>query len=91
MTEPPEMTTRELRNIIREIYGARGQRKMAHDILRTEVTMSRWLSQTTPIGEHEALIMRILLILHRRKLNWKRWLRDYYESLAIPQSIEDLF
>lgn len=90
MKEQPGMHRKELKAIIFEVYGSRGQRKLANDIKRGEVTVSRWLGGITPIGETEALLLRMILVLHRKRVNWQKWLDDYVGTLAKPKSIEDL-
>lgn len=71
------MTPEELRAIIDEVYGSRQQRQLASDIDRSEVTVSRWLSGFMPIGGVEAMLLRLLLVLHRKGINWRKWLTEY--------------
>jgi len=86
-----KMEPRELRGIVKEVYGTRGQRRMSKDIGRGEVTMSRWLSGTTPIGEMECLVARMILMLHRKKLDWRKWLATYLrEERGLPEKPDDL-
>lgn len=85
MSRTSSMTPEELRAIIAEVYGNRQQRKVAADIDRSEVTVSRWLSGDMPIGGVEAMLMRLLLVVSRRGYNWRKWLEDYK---AKPAGIE---
>lgn len=89
------MTPLELGAIIKEVHGSRGQRKMSADVQRGEVTMSRWQAGITPIGSTEALLIRLLLMLHRQGIDWRKWLASYLREEAglppdQPDSIEDL-
>lgn len=67
--------------IINEVYGYRGQRKMAVDINRTEATISRWCNGTTPVEQSLATLIRLVLVMHRHGINWQKWLADYMNDV----------
>lgn len=77
MSRQSSMQPQELRAILDEVYGPRSQRQLGADIGRGEVTICRWLGGDSPIGDVEATLLRCILLMHRRKINWKRFLADY--------------
>lgn len=90
MSRTSSMTPAELRAIILEVYGSRQQRQVAADIDRSEVTVCRWLAGDIPIGGVEAMLMRLLLVLHRKGHNWRRWLEEYKTTVKQPLTLEDM-
>ena len=94
MSKTSDMTPDEMRAIIDEVYGRRQQRRLAADIDRSEVTVCRWVQGDVPIGGLEALLMRLLLVLSRHGVPWRKWVEEYEKtpSGADEQatSIEDL-
>jgi hypothetical protein len=82
MSRHSDMRPVEAKAIITEVYGVCGQIKMAADIKRGAVTISRWCSGVTPIGTAEATLLRLILVLHRRGCNWRKWLRLYETEAA---------
>lgn len=90
MTENPStMTPAELQAIIDEAYGRRAQRKLAADVGKTEVTVSRWLSGHTPIAETESVLIRLILMLARKKIGWRKWMDDYMAKKEVS-SVDEL-
>lgn len=79
MSNRSNMTPKEARSIISEVYGHRGQTKAAADMRRGEVTVSRWLTGVTPIDTMSSLVLRMVLVLHRKGVNWRKWVGDYEE------------
>lgn len=77
MSKPSDMKPIEARQIIEEVYGHRGQTKAAADMRRGEVTVSRWLTGTTPIDTMSCLWLRLMLCLYRKGINWRKWVSDY--------------
>lgn len=94
MSRNSDMTAAELKAIIDEVYGNRQQRRLAAELERSEVTVSRWLSGQMPIGGIESLTLRLILMLHRRGHNWRKWLEDYKKDPgdqgSLPDSIEEM-
>ena len=80
------MTPEEAKTIISEVYGHRGQTKAAADMRRGEVTISRWLTGGVPIDTMSALLLRIILVLHRKGINWRKWVGDYEET-NVPKHV----
>lgn len=79
MSRASNMKPGELKAIIREVWGDRAQQTVAADIGVGGVTVSRWLSGHTPIGDVEALLLRLILMLSRDGIDWRRWLRAYVQ------------
>ena len=92
MSREKFMEPDELHDIIEEVYGRRGNRKLARDMGRTDVTISRWLSGFRPIGEPEAIFLRLILLLHRRNMAWRKWMAEYRLAAhkRTLRSVEDL-
>lgn len=90
MTRKASMTPAEAKSITMEVYGSGGQTKLAADIERGEVTVSRWLTGHTPIGSTEAKLLRMLLVLYRKEINWRKWLADYEAENGVRLTLEDL-
>lgn len=85
------MTPAELTAIIEEVYGYRQANKLAADIGKGEVTVSRWANKVTPIGDTEALLIRLILLLHRRGFTWQRWLSEYMGEVPAKHiTLEDI-
>lgn len=91
MSRAASMTPEELKAIVDEVYGCRGQRRMAADIERSEVTISRWMSGYMPVGSIEATLLRLLLVLHRHKVDWRKWVADNRKAATRkPMNIKDM-
>lgn len=92
MTRKSAMEPSELETIITDTHGSRGQRKMAADMRKSEVTISRWLARTTPISETDAALLRLICILDQRGLNWRKLLAEYEAAAPEPvKRLEDYF
>lgn len=89
MSKRSDMTTEEARDILEEVYGYRAHIKAAADIRRGEVTLSRWVTGVTPIDTMSALFLRLILILHRKGVNWRKWMSDY-EGTGEKVDMEDI-
>lgn len=90
MSKVSNMTAEEARNIVSEVYGHRGQTKAAADIRRGEVTVSRWLTGITPIDTMSALLLRLILLLHRREVAWRKWMGEYEEPDGDHIGMDDI-
>lgn len=88
MSKPSDMRPEEVQAIITEVYGPRGQTRAAAEIQRGEVTISRWCSGTTPVATTEALLLRMILVLHRKGVNWRKWVDEYQNGIHI--SLDDV-
>lgn len=84
------MKPEELKAILQEVYGDKSQRRFAKEIGKGEVAVSRWMQSVTPIEEAEALTIRLLLLLHRRKIAWRKWLSDYEKHLGNKVNLEEM-
>lgn len=82
------MTPDELKTIVTAIYGERAQVKLAQDIARGEVTVSRWLHATVPVGAFEARMLRLLYVLWLRSIPWQAWVEEYMGEKP-AESIEE--
>jgi hypothetical protein len=82
MARRSDMQPSECRAIISEVYDTCGQIRLSRDIERGAVTISRWCNGVTPIGTAEAFLLRLILVMHRRGFNWKRWLKQYMTEAA---------
>lgn len=80
------MTPHEVKAGIRELYGSEegGQRKLAADMLVHEVTVSRWVRGRSPMDATEERLFKLLLIMHREKLTWRKRLKE----LTFKPSVE---
>lgn len=90
MSNQSNMKPDEARSIIFEVYGERGQVKAAAELERGQVTISRWCTGVTPVRAMEALLLRMILLLHRKGLNWRKWMSEYQEEVEPPPSVEDV-
>lgn len=70
------MTPKQLRNLIQEVYGYGGQTRLATDIGRGKVNVNRWCSGVTPISRTDATLLWLILMLHRKRINWRKWISD---------------
>jgi len=70
MVKHAYMTPEELKRSIVILYGreAGGQRRLAAAIGKNELTVSRWVNDRAPIGETEAILIRLLVKVHRASL-----------------------
>ena len=87
MSRAQSMQPKELQAIIEEVYGTRGQRKLAADIERTEVTICRWARGAMPIGSIEAAMIRLILVLHRKGIHWQKWMREHQKKTTIEDML----
>ena len=73
MTKHPHMTSKELKRAIVTLYGPElgGQRRLAEEIGKNELTVSRWATDRAPIGETEAILIRLLVKIKRKPLTEK--------------------
>lgn len=83
------MTPVELKAIVKEVYGG-VQRRLARDIGKDDTPISRWAAGVTSIEETEAFAIRLLLMMHRRKINWRKWLDEYKETLGEVENLEGI-
>lgn len=91
MSRQSNMTPDEFRLILTTVYGERAQRRLGQDIGRGEVTISRWLSGASPIGDVEAILLRLIFMLHKQKIAWRALMQEYEGVAGIKKpTMEDL-
>lgn len=78
------MTGAELRRIIAYMYGERNQGKLAEDMQTTAVTVSRWVTDFSPIGKVEERLIRLLALLHRKRIYWREAIKEK------PNELDDM-
>lgn len=66
------MPAAEAAAIINEVFGAwGGQSAAARELRRTVTTINRWCSGVTPVRSMEAVMLKLLLALHRSGVDWR--------------------
>ncbi len=83
------MTPADLKKIIVELYGVDngGQRKLAGDVLVSEVTVCRWVTGVSVIEKPEERLILLLLLLHREKVAWRKKLKEILPKASLRDFI----
>jgi hypothetical protein len=75
------MSPKEFEKVMQELCGgiAGSPPRLAAMTGISQSTICRWRKGQVPISSHNALLLRLLLVLKRRRINWRKWVNECNE------------
>lgn len=78
-----KITPNEVKMIIHEVFGYRGQARAARELRKSRVAINRWCSGYTKPEPAEIILLRLMLAMARRDIDW-RYMLASYEATMLP-------